>query len=85
MSDLSPEMQWQCHRVSQKACDTIFGLLMDRWKMPNKTDAVKKPSPRQMVEWLESYFDCDDIHNNCPEPKWAQHIRDFIKEHGHVS
>jgi hypothetical protein len=30
MSDLSPEMQEQCHRVSQKACDTIFGLLMER-------------------------------------------------------
>ena len=33
MTDLSPAMQMQCHRVSQKACDTIFGLLTDGWKM----------------------------------------------------
>ena len=53
--------------------------------MTDKPETTEKPTPRQMIEWLESYFDCDDIRNNCPEPKWAIHIRDFIKEHAHVS
>ena len=47
MSDLSPEMQGQCHRVAQKACDTIFGLLMERWKMPKES---------KTTNWRDNYL-----------------------------
>jgi hypothetical protein len=31
--DLSDKMQMQCHRVSQKACDLIYGLLFDEYRV----------------------------------------------------
>lgn len=37
------------------------------------------PTVDDMANWLESYFDCDDLRNNCPEPKWAKHIRDVLR------
>lgn len=42
MSDLSPEMQWQCHRVAQKACDTIFYLIHEMFKV-EKPKGDKEP------------------------------------------
>lgn len=38
MTNLSPEMQMQCHKVSQKACDTIFNLLKERYQMKNRDE-----------------------------------------------
>ena len=53
MTDLSPAMQMQCHRVSQKACDTIFGLLTDGWKMQESktTSGAVSYLPPDEMRW----------------------------------
>ena len=40
--DLSPKMQMQCHRVSQKACDTVFKLIYEMFKTEDQTRQTKK-------------------------------------------
>jgi hypothetical protein len=35
-TDLSPEMQDQCRRVSQQACDTIFKLIREKYEVKEK-------------------------------------------------
>lgn len=65
MTGLSPEMQMQCHRVSQKACDTIFGLLMERWKMPDvKTNILPLTD---IIHRLDCFINQDDVGTIFPE------------------
>ena len=48
---LSPQMQMQCHRVAQKACDAIFQLLFEKYRINdepeqhNKESKIQKDSP----------------------------------------
>ena len=40
---LSPEMQDQCRRVSQQACDTIFKLIREKYEVKEKPKSEHLP------------------------------------------